>query len=309
MPKEKIYIVGHRYPDTDAICAPIAYAFFLRKKGEGEVVPARTGKINPETRFVLNYFKVDIPVLIKSAAGKKIILLDHNERSQSPKNIEKGKIIEVIDHHKINFEYSDPIPFRTEPIGSTSTIIAKKFFEEKMKIKKDIAGILLSGILSDTVIFRSLTTTKEDIEIAKKLARLAGIKNIEEFGIEMKKQKASLKGKKVEEIIFSDFKNFTSAGKRVGIGQVEILDEKEFRERRGEIIKKLKWLSRKKNYGLLLFAATSIIKGDSHLLAAGETRYLEKAFGKKVVENEIYLPGVVSRKKQIVPPLMKAFRE
>ena len=304
---KKIYVVGHKNPDTDCICAPIAYAFFLKKKGKN-AIPVRTGEINPETKFVLNYFKVKIPEILKNAAGKKIILIDHNEKEQSPTHIEKAEILEVIDHHKISFSWPQALYFLTEPLGAASTIIAKKFFQEKIKIPRKIAGILLSAILSDTVVFRSPTTTKEDIKAAKKLAKIAKIKNLEEFGIEIKKKKATLKGQTSENIIFSDFKIFDFSGKKVGIGQVEVCDLKEVNERKEELIERLKEICRRENYNLLLFIATDIIKKSSQLLGTGEINYLEKAFGKKVVENSIYLPGVMSRKKQIVPPLMKVFQ-
>ena len=305
---KKIYVVGHKNPDTDCICAPIAYAFFLKKKGKN-AIPVRTGEINPETKFVLNYFKVKIPEILKNAAGKKIILIDHNEKEQSPTHIEKAEILEVIDHHKISFSWPQALYFLTEPLGAASTIIAKKFFQEKVKIPRKIAGILLSAILSDTVVFRSPTTTKEDIKAAKKLAKIAKIKNLEEFGIEIKKKKAVLKGQTSENIIFSDFKIFDFSGKKVGIGQVEVCALKEVNERKEELIGKLKEICQKENYNLLLLMATNIIKESSQLLGVGEINYLEKAFRKKVVNNSLYLPGVMSRKKQVVPPLMKAFKE
>lgn len=305
---KKIYIVGHKNPDTDSICAPIAYADYLRKKGQ-KAVAARTGEINPETKFVLNCFKVKVPETLKDATGKKLILLDHNEKEQSPDNIDKAKILEVIDHHKISFSWPEPVYFLTEPAGAISTIIAKKFFEEKVKIPKKIAGILLAGILSDTVAFRSPTTTKEDIQEAKKLAKISKIKNLEKFGIEIKKKKANLKGLTAKNIIFSDFKIFDFFEKKVGIGHVEVCDLKEVNERKEELIKKLKEICQKGNYNLLLLTATDIIKKGSQILAVGEINYLEKAFGKKVENNSLYLPGVMSRKKQVVPPLMKVFSE
>lgn len=307
--KEKIYVVGHKNPDTDSICAPIAYAFILRKKGKN-AISVRTGEINRETKFVLNYFKMNVPEFLADAKGKKIIFLDFNEKTQAPNNTGRAKILEVIDHHKINFQYPEPIYFQNEPVGSTSTLIARKYLNNrKIKISKKIAGILLSAILSDTVVFRSPTTTKEDIEIAKKLAKIAKIKNPKKFGIEIKKKKATLKGLSAEQILKLDFKIYDFSGKKVGIGQVEICTLKEVQERKKELIEKLKEICQRENYELLLLMATDIIKENSQILAVGEINYLEKAFRKKVVENVLYLPGLMSRKKQIVPPLMKAFQE
>ncbi len=308
MTKEKIFVVGHKNPDTDSICASMAYAYFLRKKGK-KAIPVRTGEINPETKFVLDYFKVKVPKFLADAKGKKIILLDHNEKTQSPDNIEKAKILEVIDHHKILFEWPEPIYFQNEPVGSTSTLIARKYFNERIKIPKKIAGILFSAILSDTVVFRSPTTTKEDIEIVKKLAKITGIKNIKNFGVEIKKKKTTLKGMSAKDILKSDFKVFNFSGKKIGIGQVEVCDLNEVKEREKELVKKMGEISKKENYNLFILMATNIIKIGSQLLVFGEKKYVERAFGKKIKENSLYLKGVMSRKKDIVPPLMKVFQK
>lgn len=301
---EKIYVVGHKNPDTDSICSAIAYANYLNKRGK-TAVAARAGEVNPETKYVLDYFKTDIPELLSSAADKKLILVDHNEKTQSPDNIEKAEILEVIDHHKILFELAEPIFFSSEPVGSTATLIAKKYLAEKIKITKNIAGILLSAILSDTVIFRSPTTTKEDINIAKKLSKISGIKNLEKFGIGIKEKKATLKGLGAESIIYSDFKILEAKGKKFGVGQIEVCDLKEAEKRKVELIEKLKNIAREEGYNLIILMVTDIIKKNSKLLFSGEKEYLEKAFNKKTGDDSLYLEGVMSRKKEILPPLMK----
>jgi manganese-dependent inorganic pyrophosphatase len=305
--KEEICVVGHKQPDSDSICSAIAYSYFLKKKGKN-AIPFKLGEINPETKYILDYFKIRIPETLKTAKEKTLILLDHNEKEQAVDDADKAKILEVIDHHKISFSWPEPIYFLSEPVGATSTIIAKKFFQENVKIPRKIAGILLAGILSDTAVFRSPTTTEEDVQVAKKLAKIAKIKDIEKFGIEVKKKKTTITGQKAEDVIFSDFKIYDFSGKKVGIGQVEVFDFDEVEKRKEELIEKLKEICQKENYNLLLLVLTNILKKDSQVLAAGEVEYLEKAFGKKVVENTVYLPGVMSRKKQIVPPLMKAFQ-
>ena len=306
--KEEVCIVGHKVPDTDSICSAIAYAYLLKKKGK-RALAYKLGEINPETKYVLNYFKIKIPETLEKAEGKILILVDHNEKEQTLDDIDKAKVLEVVDHHKISFSWPEPIYFVNEPLGSTSTIIAKKFFQEKIKIPTKIAGILLAGILSDTAVFRCPTTTKEDVRMAKKLAKIAKIKDIEKFGIEVKKRKTTITGQKAEDVIFSDFKIYDFSGKKVGIGQLEVFDFSEVEKRKKELIEKLKEICQKENYNLLLLVLTNILKKDSQVLAAGEIDYLEKAFGKKVVENTVYLPGVMSRKKQIVPPLMKVFQK
>lgn len=307
--KKTIYIIGHKQPDTDSICSPIAYAQYLKQKGKNAVA-VKSGDINSETKYVLDYFKVEVPETLIDAAEKTMILLDHNEKIQSPDNIDKAKIIEIIDHHKIVFKYPIPIYFHSEPIGSTSTIIAKKYFgDENVKLTKQIAGILLSAILSDTVIFRSPTTTEQDTEIAKKLAQIAEIKNIEEFGIEIKKTKAILKGMSAEDIILSDFKIYEFGKIKIGGSQVEVLDLNEVNERKQELLEKIKKIAQKENYDILILMATDIIKQNSLLLFWEKENYIEKAFSKKPENNTLYLEGVMSRKKEVMPLLAKLFSE
>jgi len=305
--EEIIYIVGHKSPDTDSICSAIAYADYLKKKNNN-VVACRTGKINPETKYVLDYFKIKEPQMLSSAKGKKIILIDHNETKQSPDDIEKGEIIQIIDHHKVDFNYDKAISFYVEPIGATASIIAKQFLQDPtVELSKEIAGILLSAILSDTVIFRSPTTTKEDVIIARRLAEIAEIKDIEEFGINMKKEKSNLKGLTSEEIILSDFKEYDFKNIKIGCGQIEVCDLKETQKRKKELLKTIKEISKKRNYDLLVFLATDIIKQGSEVLFWEKDNYIEKAFNKKPKNNTLYLEGVMSRKKQVIPLLTKIF--
>jgi len=309
MEKETIHLIGHKVPDTDAISSAIAYAEYLKQKGKNAVA-VKSGKINPETKYVLDYFKVEVPETLTDATGKTLILLDHNAKTQSPDNVDKAEVIEIIDHHKIDFKCASPIYFHNEPIGSTCSIIAKKYFENKeVKLTPKIAGIMLAAILSDTIIFKSPTTTKEDIEIAKKLAEIAKIKNIEEFGMEMKKANSSLKGMSAEDIIFSDFKVYEFGKIKLGAGQLEVIDFNEVNEKKQELLEKIQEIAKKENYDLLFLMATDIIKQDSLLLFFEKDNYIEKAFNKKPENNTLYLEGVMSRKKQIIPPLTELFSE
>ncbi len=306
MAKEKpIYVVGHKKPDTDSVCAAIAYARYLTQKGE-RAIAARSGELNEETKFVLKKFKERSPVLLSSARGKALVLVDHNEEPQSPDNIQGAEILEVLDHHKINFKLENPIFFHTEPIGATASIIAKLYLHDKeVKLTKATAGILLSAILSDTVIFRSPTTTEQDVDIAGKLARVAGVKDMEKFGLEIKKTKASLKGKSAEKIIMADSKEYKFGRKQIAVGQVEVCGMDEVKEREKELIDGLERLAAKNKYDLILLMATDILAMGSQILFWGGEKYVEKAFGKKPRGHTLYLKGVMSRKKQIIPPLTK----
>lgn len=309
MEKEKIYVIGHKSPDTDSVCSAIVYAEYLKKAKKINVVPAAAGELNAETKFVLNRFKATAPQILPEAIGKKLVLVDHNENGQSVDGIDSATVIEVIDHHKIVFACDSPIKFFTKPAGSTATIVANILMADKKRfpLTKKTAGLLVSAILSDTVFFKSATTTPEDIECAKKLGRIAGIKKLVDFGIEIKKQKASLKGLCADKILYSDFKTFEAGGKKFGVGQIEVCGLLEASQRQQEILEAMKLAQQKENLALAVLMVTDIIKEGSKLLAVGETAYVEKAFGKTLENDSVYLDKAMSRKKEILPPLMKAF--
>ncbi|HOF50410.1 MAG TPA: manganese-dependent inorganic pyrophosphatase [Candidatus Colwellbacteria bacterium] len=296
---DEIYVIGHKNPDTDSICSAIVYASL---KG---YIPARQGELNKETAFVLDYFKVPVPQVLESGEGKKLVCVDHNEASQMITGWDKAEIVEIIDHHKINFNYGTPIYFHSEPIGCTATIIAKQN-QEAVKANPALAGLLLSAILSDTVIFKSPTATGEDRAMASLLAEASGIKDMISFGIELKTKNADIEGRSVEEIISSDFKDFDFNGKKIGIGQIEVAESGGIESKAKEIVDSLQSL-KQSGYEAVFFMATDIIKGGTRLFFVGDPVIVEKAFGAKPENNAIYLPGVMSRKKQIVPNLEKAF--
>uniref|UniRef100_A0A7C1JCK6 inorganic diphosphatase n=1 Tax=Ammonifex degensii TaxID=42838 RepID=A0A7C1JCK6_9THEO len=296
----EVYVIGHKAPDTDTVCSAIVYAGIKGYK------PARPGELNEETAYVLEYFKVPAPELLTNAAGKKLVLVDHNEPAQVVDGADQAEIIEVVDHHKMNFVCNTPIYIHVEPVGSTATVIAKHHMDQ-IENNPTSAGLLLAAILSDTVIFKSPTTTEEDKKIAAELAKIAGIADVQSFGIDIKKAKASIKGKPIADVIHVDFKDFDFGGKKVGIGQTEVVDINEVYERKDEVVKYLNELKASKGYAMVVFIATDIIKEGSELYFAGDAAMMEKAFGKKPEGNSMWLQGVMSRKKQVAPPLEKAF--
>lgn len=304
MEKDIIYVIGHKSPDTDTLCSAIAYAALLKKK-KINAVPAVYGDLNPETQYALDLFKVKDFQKVKTIKNKTVVLVDHNEPSQSPEGIEEAKVVGIIDHHKINFSSSDPIEIDVKPYGSTATIIAEKMMTEQFKINKQMAGILLSAILSDTIIFKSTTTTKTDIKIAKELAKIAGVDNIKTFGIELKKKKASLSGLSAKKVIYSDFKIFELADKKFGIGQVEIVDPKEGKERKAELIAELNKINEEEGLTFTALMLTDIMKEGSEVIIAGDKSYIEKAFKTKIESDSSYFPGMMSRKKDLVPKIME----
>ncbi|MCL1924486.1 MAG: manganese-dependent inorganic pyrophosphatase [Defluviitaleaceae bacterium] len=304
---EHIYIFGHQSPDTDSICSAIVYSEFKNKLGEEKYVPARLGELNRETTFVLNYFDAETPTLLEDGTNKKIILVDHNELSQSVPNREKAEILEVIDHHRIgNFQTANPLYMHLEPVGCTCTILYKKFIENSLPISEKLAGLMLSAILSDTLALTSPTCTEEDIMAVKILADLAEIDDYEAYAEDMLKEGSSLEGYSVSEILSIDSKSFTFGDISGVISQVLTYDTSEVFKLKNELIKEMDELLKKQNGTLSIFMLTDIQKNSSTLFVTGSNLEIAyEAFGGNLGEN-IELPGVVSRKKQIVPKLTEA---
>ena len=302
--EETIYIIGHKSPDTDTICSAIAYAEYLKSKGIN-AIPVKCEDINPETKFVLSYFGVEEPATIDSVADKKIVLVDHNEKSQCFEGMDSAKIIGVIDHHKMGFSSNEPIEVEIKPVGSTATIVAQRMIKEGLPIDKKIAGLLLSAILSDTVIFKSSTTTKVDVETAEELNKIAGIEDIKAFGIEMKKKKSSLSGLTAEQIIKSDFKIFESPLGNFGIGQIETADLTEALSRKEELLKEMNSIKTKEVLMFLILMLTDIINEGSELLIS-EGFEPKDIFNKEIKDSSVYMEKMMSRKKDLLPILTSA---
>ena len=309
--KDEVYIVGHKNPDTDSICAAIGYAYLKNKtESDKEFKAMKAGPINEETRFVLQRFGADEPSLLEDMVGKKIILVDHNEKAQTVKGIDDAELVEIVDHHETSDlgEQRADI-FYQEIIGSTSTIIADKIFKAEVEMPKQIAGLLLSAILSDTVVFRSVTTTQKDKDIAEKLARIVGIDNLEEYGIEVKKAKADISKKTTDEILRGDFKDFDFSGKKAGIGQVEVVDLAEAQTKKKELIERMKEILQEEEYALFVFMLTDIIKEGTDLFVVGENaeKVVQDVFNQTLENNSVYIEGLMSRKKQVAQPLREYF--
>ncbi|ADM40080.1 putative manganese-dependent inorganic pyrophosphatase [Bacillus spizizenii str. W23] len=308
---EKILIFGHQNPDTDTICSAIAYADLKNKLGFN-AEPVRLGQVNGETQFALDYFKQESPRLVETAANEVngVILVDNNERQQSIKDIENVQVLEVIDHHRIaNFETAEPLYYRAEPVGCTATILNKMYKENNVKIEKEIAGLMLSAIISDSLLFKSPTCTDQDVAAAKELAEIAGV-DAEEYGLNMLKAGADLSKKTVEELISLDAKEFTLGSKKVEIAQVNTVDIEDVKKRQDELEAVISKVVAEKNLDLFLLVITDILENDSLALAIGnEAAKVEKAFNVTLENNTALLKGVVSRKKQVVPVLTDAMAE
>lgn len=236
---------------------------------------------------------------------KKIILVDHNEKEQTVDGIEEAEILEIIDHHKIgNFSSIMPINFRNMPVGSTNTIIYRLYEENNIAIPKEIAGCMVSGILSDTLLFKSPTTTELDKFVAEELAKVAGI-DTEKYGFEMLKAGASLEGKSLEEIIYTDFKNFNVDDKKIAVCQIFIIDYEAISKQANDYIHLLNTITENNNYTLVCFVVTDIINNGSYIyFNEGAENILKNCFDMENFEQGIYMDGIVSRKKQIIPPIV-----
>ena len=304
-----ILVFGHKNPDTDTICSAIAYAELKGKLGK-DVKAVRLGEVNEETKFVLNYFKVEKPELIESVSGKEIMLVDHNERTQTADGFEEAKVLELVDHHRIsNFNVDEPLYVRMEPVGCTATIILKLFKENNLLPSPTTAGLMLSAIVSDTLLFKSPTCTECDVKAGKELAEIAGV-NVEEYGLEMLKAGTALGGKSEAELINMDMKIFEVDGSKIGVAQVNTVNEAELLERKEKLLEEINNIINKEGLKFFIFAITNILSNDSTGIVAGDgNAVIEKAFNEKIDNNLIALKGVVSRKKQIIPPLTKAIQE
>ncbi|WP_206857442.1 manganese-dependent inorganic pyrophosphatase [Candidatus Enterococcus mangumiae] len=305
----KVLVFGHQNPDTDAIGAAIAFSYLQNQLGVN-AEPVALGTPSEETQFALDYFKLDAPRVISSIKEEQadVMLVDHNEFQQSVADIAEATILAVVDHHRIaNFETANPLYYRAEPVGCTSTIVLKLFKENQIEIPKEIAGIMLSAIISDTLLFKSPTSTEEDQLAAKELVEISGV-DLEAYGLEMLKAGTNLSDKAAEVLLDLDAKSFPMASSSVRIAQVNTVDLNEVMDRQAELEAAMNAEIAENGYDLFVLVVTDILNSNSELLIAGERKAeVEQAFNVKLENNRAFLQGVVSRKKQVVPQLTEVF--
>ena len=303
-----ILIFGHKNPDTDTICSSIVYNNLKRIQGmDSEAV--RLGEINDETKYALEYFNVSLPRLVEEVEeGQNVILVDHNEFQQSANGIEKAVIREVIDHHRIaNFETAAPLYYRAEPLGCTATILKKIYEEQNVNIDKQMAGLMLSAIISDSLLFKSPTCTLQDKVAAEELAKIADV-NLEEYGLAMLKAGASTTDKTAETLISLDAKEFVLGSDKLVVAQINTVDANEVADRKEELEAAINEELSSKGLAAYVFVITNILTSDSEVLVLGEKQdKVATAFGKTLENDFMTLEGVVSRKKQVVPQITEEF--
>ncbi|MFC0117670.1 manganese-dependent inorganic pyrophosphatase [Pseudoalteromonas xiamenensis] len=303
-----MYVVGHKIPDSDSICGAIALAYLKNQIGEA-AIPTRLGEVSPETQFILDRFGFDAPELKMSYAGEEVYIVDHTEKTQAPDDIDQATVVGVVDHHKLgDLTTSTPLECWIRPVGCSNTIIKMMYDFYNVEIPANIAGIMMCAILSDTVIFKSPTCTTADIKCVEALAEIAGVEDFKELGMDMFKVKSAVQGTPVRELVMRDFKDFNMNGNLVGIGQLEVIDLSVFDDIKADLEADIAKLKEEGNRHSVLLLLTDIMKeGSEMLIVSNDESIIEKAYNAKPEAGRVWLDGVLSRKKQVVPPLQDAF--
>lgn len=302
------YIFGHTNPDSDSIVGAISLAYLKNQLGE-DCIPTRQGEISPETEFILNKFNGKTPELKQSYAGENVYLVDFSDLAQAPKDIKEANILGIVDHHKLGDITTDmPLECWIRPIGCSNTIIKEMYDAHGIEIPKDIAGMMMLAILSDTVIFKSPTCTKVDTKAVKELATICGEQDYKKLAMDMFIAKSAVDGATARELNTRDYKAFDMNGTKVGVGQLEMVDISVLDNRIEEFLEDMKLMKEEEGLHTILILLTDIMKEGSKLLAiSDDISKVETAFNVKIVDNTAWLEGVLSRKKQVIPFLQPQF--
>jgi len=302
------YIFGHTTPDSDSIVGAYSLSYLKNQLGE-DCIPTRQGEINPETAFILERFGFEQPQLKTNYAGENVYLIDFMESSQSPEDINEATILGIVDHHKLgDLKTNTPLEMWVRPVGCSNTIVKQMFDFYNVEIPKDLAGMMMCAILSDTVIFKSPTCTKEDTKAVKELAEIAGIEDPKALGMEMFIVKSDVLNDTKEALVRRDFKEFNMGGEKVGIGQLEVVDLSVFDDMKEELFEAMQKVKDENGRHTLILLLTDIMQEGSQLLVlSDESSKVESAFKIKLENNQVWLPKVMSRKKQIIPFLEEQF--
>jgi manganese-dependent inorganic pyrophosphatase len=302
------YVFGHTNPDSDSIVGAISLSYLKNQIGE-ECIPARQGEISAETQFILDRFGAEKPMLKTEYAGENVYIVDFSDLAQAPKDIMQANILGIVDHHKLgDITTSTPLECWIRPIGCSNTVIKEMYDYHGVAIPKHIAGMMLCAILSDTVIFKSPTCTRLDTKACKELALIAGIEDVRALGMEMFLVKSAVEGATPRELVMRDYKDFDMAGNKVGVGQLEVVDLSVFDNKKEALFEDMKALKAEGNRHTVLLLLTDImVEGSQLLVVSDDASIVERAFGIKLEDSQVWLPKVLSRKKQVIPFLEKAF--
>ena len=301
---EKVLIFGHKNPDTDSITSSLVMANFEKKLGR-DVEACALGEPNKETQYVLDYLGIEAPRVIDSIPdGADVILVDHNNPLESIDNLDKLNILKVVDHHCIYLNTSYPLYYRAEPVGCTETILFKMYKEYNVEVDKQIATLMMSAIISDTLLFKSPTCTEEDVKAVKELAKIAEI-DYEAYGMDMLKAGTDLSSFSIEEILNLDAKEVNLKSTKAIINQVNTASIPDVMKMKVELEEGMNNVIEEKGLDLFILLITDIVNSNSQVIALGKDSHLiEKAYNVTLEDNTALLEGVVSRKKQVLPKLL-----
>ena len=301
-----VYVFGHQNPDTDTITSAIVMSNFERELGNTDTIACRLGNINKETQYVLDYLKIDEPIFIEDIDDSSdVILVDHNNPAESIKNLDKCNILKVIDHHRVILNTTYPLFYRAEVLGSTQTVLYKLYKEYDIKINETIATLMIAGIVSDTLLLKSPTTTEEDIKIIEKLSEIASI-DYRKFGLEMLKKGTDLSGLSIEKLLYSDAKKINFKEVKAITNQINTTEINEVMQMKDELEKGIDQIIKDEKIDLYLLLITDIINGNSQVIVKGRRSDLfEKSFNIKLKDNTAFIKGLLSRKKQVTPVMSR----
>ena len=303
-----IYVVGHKNPDTDSVAAAIALADLGSKVFGGDCVAAMQGELNPESTFVLEKFGLAAPEIVTDAADKQIVLVDHSDLAQSLDNLGKAEILGVVDHHKLgDVTTPNPLEMWVWPVGCTCTVLTAMYDFFGKDIPKDVAGAMLCAILSDTVMFKSVTCTDKDKAAVEKLAGITGVSDYMALALDMFKAKSAVEGASMADLVFRDYKDFDMSGNKVGIGQLEVVDLSILEPVKAGLAEEIKKVKADGRHSVFLLLTDIMKEGSEMLICSDDPAVVEKAFGAAPSGDSVWLDGVMSRKKQVVPNFEKAF--
>jgi len=305
-----VSVVGHSNPDTDSVTAAISYAHYLRATGTDAVacMQISADNLNPESKVVLEKFGLAAPQEITDAAGKDVALVDFSDIAQAPANIGDANVVGIVDHHKIgDITTGSPIFFYAKPVGCTCTVLWEMYKNNNVALPKDIAGGMLCAILSDTVNFKSPTCTDADKVAVADLLKITGVTDQDALFMEMLKAKSSVAGVPIKDLVFRDYKDFDMNGKKVGIGQIELATLDQVADIREDLYKAIQEVKADGRHSVLFMLTDVVKEGTDLLVVSDDPAIIEGAFNAKVEGQSMWVDGMMSRKKQAVPPLQKAF--
>ncbi len=303
------YIFGHTSPDSDSIVGAISLTYLKNQLGE-ECIATRQGDISAETAFILDKFDGKIPELKTSVAGENVYIIDFSDKAQAPHDIMQSTILGIVDHHKLgDLTTSTPLECWIRPIGCSNTVVYEMYKAYDVEIPKDIAGMMMCAILSDTVIFKSPTCTKVDTKAVKELSAICGITNYKELAMDMFIAKSQVNGATARDLITRDYKAFEMNGNKVGINQLEMVDISVLDSRVDEIMQDMQDMKKEEGLHTMIVLLTDIMKEGSTLLTVSDDESkIETAFDMKLEKSKMWMDGVLSRKKQIIPFLQPQFK-